>query len=138
MSYCSFFLVEFCISCSERKIKAGHSNAEFLEIFDHPCRPTEYTSPFLSILPGFGKRYLEEKCWQRGQSINQASGILKELCLISASNMIAKNLHTPWNNNKEHCPCYQMQNIEERVQPLKIWIKRISNLVKLFLYGRKI
>lgn len=133
MSYCSFSsCMVFCISCSEQsknKSRSHTHSTEFLEIFVHPRRPTEYPSPFLFILPEFGKRYLQEECWQRGQSINQASGILKELCLISASGMIAKKWHIPWNNNKEHCPCYEMQKFAEKVQSVKIWFCQRNLLV---------
>lgn len=131
MSYSFSSCMVFCISCSvwsKNKSRSHTHFTEFLEIFVHPRRPTEYPPPFLFILPEFGKRYLQEEFWQRGQSINQASGIiiLKELCLISESGMIEKKLHKPWNNNKEHCPCYQMQKFAEKVQPVKIWICQIN------------
>lgn len=85
-------------------------------ILGNICPPKQMywvpTSPFLFISPEFSKWYLQEGlCWQTEQSINRASGTLKELCLISAGRMIAKKWHVPWNNDKEHCPRFLMQNL---------------------------
>lgn len=63
------------------------------------CVPTSFSFYFT---PEFSKRYLQEGlCWQRGRSINRASGILKKQSLISASGRIAEKCHTTWNNNKK-------------------------------------